>query len=191
VLHQFVNLFRAGQPVRMSKRTGELITLDELLDEVGPDATRYTFLRFSSDVTIDFDLAEVVRTERDNPIYYVQYSHARIAGILRTAEERGVEPGGVEDARLDRLTHEREGQLVRRIATWPELVAYAASERAPHKVARYAEELAEAFHRFYTECQVLSDDVELTRARYWLCVATRQTLVNALAILGVGAPDRM
>lgn len=191
VLHQFVNLFRAGQPVRMSKRTGELITLDELLEEVGVDATRYTFLRYSNDVTIDFDLAEVVKAERENPVYYVQYSHARIAGIVRTAHERGVEPGEVSDAPLQLLTHEREDELIRRIATWPETVAFAAQERAPHKIARYAEELAEAFHGFYAECQVISDDAALTRARYWLCVASRQTLVNALAILGVSAPDRM
>ncbi len=191
VLHQFVNLYRAGEVVRMSKRTGDLISLDELIDEVGADAARYTFLRYSNDVTIDFDLAEVVKAERENPVYYVQYSHARIAGILRTADERGVNPGQVGDAPLDRLTHEREGELVRRIGAWPETVGYAASERAPHKVARYAEDLAEGFHRFYTECQVLSDDAELTRARYWLCVATKLTLVNALGILGVGAPDRM
>jgi len=191
VLHQFVNLFRARQPVRMSKRTGELVTLDELLEEVGVDATRYTFLRYSNDVTIDFDLAEVVKAERENPVYYVQYSHARIAGIVRTAHERGVEPGDVTDAPLHLLNHEREDELIRRIATWPETVAFAAQERAPHKVARYAEELAEAFHGFYAECQVVSDDAELTRARYWLCVASRQTLVNALGILGVGAPERM
>jgi arginyl-tRNA synthetase len=191
VLHQFVNLFRAGEAVRMSKRTGDIITFDELLAEVGADAARYTFLRYSLDVTIDFDLAEVVKAERENPVYYVQYSHARIAGILRTARERGVEVGHVSQARLDLLTHEREAELVRRIGTWPETVSYAADERAPHKVARYAEELAEAFHRFYTECQVLSDDEDLTRARYWLCVAARQTLVNALGILGVSAPDRM
>ena len=191
VLHQFVNLYRGGEAVRMSKRTGEMITFDELIDEVGPDAARYTFLRFSSDVTIDFDIAEVVRQDRENPVYYVQYSHARIAGIMRTATERGVVPLAVEDARLELLTHDTEEELIRRIATFPEIVSYAASERAPHKVARFAEDLAEGFHRFYTECQVVGDDEELTRARYWLCVATRQTLVNALGLLGVTAPDRM
>ncbi len=191
VLHQFVNLFRGGETVRMSKRTGEIITFDELIDEVGADAARYTFLRYSNDVTIDFDMAEVVKQDRDNPVYYVQYSHARIAGIMRTATERGVVAGSVDDARLELLTADAEEELVRRIALYPETVAYAAEERAPHKVARYAEDLAEAFHRFYTECQVVGDDVELTRARYWLCVAARQTLVNALGLLGVRAPDRM
>jgi arginyl-tRNA synthetase len=191
IIHQFVNLYRSGEAVRMSKRTGEMITFDELLDEVGPDAARYTFLRFSNDVTIDFDIAEVVRQHKENPVYYVQYSHARIAGIMRTATERGVVPGTVDEAQLDLLTHPTEGELIRRIGTYPETVAYAAEERAPHKVAHYIEDLAEAFHRFYTECTVIGDDPELTRARYWLCVATRQTVVNALGLLGVSAPDRM
>jgi arginyl-tRNA synthetase len=191
IIGQMVNLFREGEAVRMSKRTGELVTFDELIDEVGPDAARYTFLRTSLDVTLAFDIAEVVRQDRENPIYYVQYSHARIAGIMRTATERGVVPGTVGDARLNLLTHDTEEELIRRISTYPETVQYAAGERAPHKVARFAEDLAEAFHRFYTECQVVGDDEALTIARYWLCVATRQTLVNALGLLGVSAPDRM
>ena len=191
IIGQLVNLFREGEAVRMSKRTGEVITFDELIEEVGPDAARYTFLRTSLDVTLAFDIAEVIKQDRENPIYYVQYSHARIAGIMRTATERGVVPQTVEDARLDLLTHDTEQELIRRISTYPETVEYAAGERAPHKVARFAEDLAEAFHRFYTECQVVGDDEDLTRARYWLCVATRQTLVNALGLLGVSAPDRM
>ena len=191
IIGQMVNLFREGEAVRMSKRTGEMVTFDELIEEVGPDAARYTFLRTSLDVTLAFDIAEVVRQDRENPVYYVQYSHARIAGIMRTATERGFAPLSLDEARLDLLTHDTEEELIRRIATLPEVVEYAAGERAPHRVARYAEELAEAFHRFYTECQVIGDDEELTRARYWLCVATRQTLVNALGLLGVSAPDRM
>jgi arginyl-tRNA synthetase len=186
-----VNLFRASEAVRMSKRTGEMITFDELIDEVGPDAARYTFLRFSSDVAIDFDIAAVVRQDRENPVYYVQYSHARIAGIMRTARERGVQPGLVEDAPLELLTVEEEQELIRQIGRYPEVVADAAEERAPHRVARYAEDLAEAFHRFYTVCRVVTDDADLTRARYWLVVASRQTLVNALGLLGVSAPERM
>jgi arginyl-tRNA synthetase len=191
IIGQLVNLYRGGEAVRMSKRTGEMIMFDELIDEVGADAARYTFLRTSLDVALDFDIAEVVKAERENPVYYVQYSHARIAGIMRTATERGVAAGAIEASDLGLLTHTSEVELIRRISTYPETVVYAASERAPHKVARYAEELAEAFHKFYTDCQVLSDDAELTRARYWLCVATRQTLVNALGLLGVSAPDRM
>ena len=191
IIGQLVNLLRAGEPVRMSKRTGDIITFDELIDEVGPDAARYTFLRTSLDVTLDFDIAEVVKQERENPVFYIQYSHARIAGIMRTATERGVVPGTVDDAPLDLLTHDTEEELIRRISAYPESVQYAAEERAPHKIAYYSESLAEAFHRFYTECQVVSDDEALTRARYWLCVAARQTLVNALGLLGVRAPDRM
>ena len=191
IIGQLVNLLRDGQPVRMSKRTGELVTFDELIDEVGPDAARYTFLRTSLDVTLDFDIAEVVKQERENPVYYIQYSHARIAGIMRRATEKGVVPGNVADAPLELLTHDLEAELIRRIGAYPETVEYAAEERAPHKIAYFAESLAEAFHRFYTECTVVSDDEALTRARYWLCVATRQTLVNALGLLGVRAPDRM
>jgi arginyl-tRNA synthetase len=191
VIHQFVNLYRGGDPVRMSKRTGDIITFDELIDEVGPDAARYTFLRFSNDATIDFDIADVVRADRDNPVYYVQYSHARIAGIMDTATGRGVEPGDIGTAPLTLLTHHTEEELIRRIGAFPDVVAFAAEERAPHRVARYAEDLAGAFHKFYTECQVVGDDEDLTRARYWLCVAARQTLVNALGLLGVSAPDRM
>ena len=110
---------------------------------------------------------------------------------MRTVRERGVQPGLVDDAPLHLLTHETEEELIRRIGTYPETVRAAADERAPHKVARYAEGLAEAFHRFYTECRVVTDDAELTRARFWLTVASRQTLVNALGLLGVSAPDRM
>jgi arginyl-tRNA synthetase len=191
IIGQLVSLYRGGEAVRMSKRTGELVTFDELIDEVGADAARYTFLRTSLDVTQDFDIDQVVRQDRENPVYYVQYSHARIAGIMRTATERGVMPGALDDARLDLLTHDTEEELIRRIAAYPETVAFAAGDRAPHRIAHYAEGLAEAFHRFYTECQVVGPDADLTRARYWLCVAARQTLVNALALLGVSAPDRM
>jgi arginyl-tRNA synthetase len=191
LIGQLVTFLREGEPVRMSKRSGELVTLDDLVDEVGVDAARYTLLRQSMDTPIDFDLAEVVRNDRENPVYYVQYSHARIAGIIRTAGERGVDLPDIADAPLDLLTHESEEELIRRIGSYPEVVAFAAQERAPHRIARYAEELAEGFHKFYTECTVLSADEALTRARLALCQATRQTLVNALALLGVTAPDRM
>ena len=191
VMHQFVNLFRAGQPVRMSKRTGEMVTFDELLDEVGPDAARYTFLRYSSDVPIDFDLAAVVEADRANPVYYVQYSSARIAGIMRTANEAGLRPTDITDADLSLLDTPVEQELIRVLSEYPEVVSLAADERAPQRVARYVERTAEQFHRFYTECQVVGTDVQLSTARYWLVVATRQTVVNALGLLGVTAPERM
>jgi len=191
VMHQFVKLLRGGQPARMSTRAGQFVTLDELIDEVGADAARYTFLRYSPDVAIDFDLDAVVRQDKDNPVYYVQYSSARIAGITRTATERGVEAGKVGEAALERLASEHELKLIRRLGAYPERVAEAAAERAPHKIARYAEDVAEAFHKFYTECRVVSDDAELTVARYWLCRATWQVLAGALGLLGVTAPERM
>jgi arginyl-tRNA synthetase len=191
VMHQFVNLFRAGQPVRMSKRTGAMVTFDELLDEVGTDAARYTFLRYSSDVPIDFDLAAVVQADRANPVYYVQYSSARIAGIMRTANEAGLAPADVADADLGLLNTHAEQELIRVLSEYPEVVALAADERAPQRVARYVERTAEQFHRFYTECQVVGPDAQLSTARYWLVVATRQTVVNALGLLGVSAPERM
>ena len=191
VMHQFVNLFRAGQPVRMSKRTGEMVTFDELLDEVGTDAARYTFLRYSGDVPIDFDLAAVVQADRANPVYYVQYSSARIAGIMRTANEAGLAPTDAADADLGLLDTPAEQALIRVLSEYPEVVALAADERAPLRVARYVERTAEQFHRFYTECQVVGPDPQLSTARYWLVVATRQTVVNALGLLGVTAPERM
>jgi arginyl-tRNA synthetase len=191
VMHQFVNLFRDGVPVRMSKRTGELVTFDELLDEVGADAARYTLLRFSGDVPIDFDLGAVVRADRDNPVYYVQYSSARIAGIMRTATESGLAPTTVDDADLALLSTDAEQDLIRALAQYPEVVAVAAEERAPQRVARFAERTAEHFHRFYTECQVVGPDQALSTARYWLVVAARLTLANALGLLGVSAPERM
>ncbi len=191
VLYQFVNLFRDGEPVRMSKRTGEIVTFDELLDEVGPDAARYTLLRYSGDVAIDFDLGAVVRADRDNPVYYVQYSSARIAGIMRTATGSGLQPTSVDDADLTLLATDAEQQLIRVLSQYPEVVAVAAQERAPQRVARFAERTAEHFHRFYTECQVVGPDRELSTARYWLVVASRLTLENALGLLGVSAPERM
>ena len=191
VMHQFVNLFRAGVAVPMSKRTGELVTFDELLDEVGTDAARYTFLRYSSDVAIDFDLVAVVQADRNNPVYYVQYSSARIAGIMRTARESGLQPAPPDDVDLGLLRTDVEQELIRVLSTFPEVVSQAADERAPHRVARYVERVAEAFHRFYVECQVVGPDRELSSARYWLVEATRQTVVNGLGLLGVSAPERM
>ncbi|MGI8574231.1 MAG: arginine--tRNA ligase [Egibacteraceae bacterium] len=191
LIGQLVIFLRDGEPVRMSKRTGALVTLDELADDIGVEAARYALLRQSTDTALEIDLAEVVRQERDNPVYYVQYSSARIAGIIRMAHEREVDVGTLSDAELKLLVHPTEQELIRRVGQWPETVVYAARERAPHRVARYAESLAEAFHRFYTECTVLGEDETLTRARYWLVEAVRQTLVNALGLLGVDAPERM
>ncbi len=191
LIGQMVNLVRGGEPVKMSKRAGDYVTFDDLVDEVGKDAARYTMLRFSIDAPIDFDLEAVARQSMDNPVYYVQYAHARIASVLRTGREQGFEPKPVEQADLGLLTHPTEGALLRQLAGFEELVVVATVQRAPHRLTRYAEDLAASFHRFYGECRVLSDDPELSSARWWLCVATRQILANTLALAGVEAPERM
>jgi arginyl-tRNA synthetase len=191
LIGQMVNLVRAGEPVRMSKRAGDLVTFDDLVDEVGKDAARYTMLRFSIDAPMNFDLEAVTRQTLDNPVYYVQYAHARISSVLRTGREQGFEPVPAEQADLGLLTHPTEGVLLRQLAGFEELVAVAVQHRAPHRLTRYAEDLAASFHRFYGECRVLSDDPALSSARWWLCVATRQVLANTLALAGVEAPERM
>ncbi len=188
---QLVNLLREGEPVKMSKRSGELVELAEVVDEVGVDVTRYHFLRQSLDTMVDFDLAVVARQSMDNPVYYVQYAHARISSLVRTADERGFDHGDIADAALTTLTHPAEQELLKAMAQLPQVVAEAAELRATQRLARYAEELAGTFHRFYSECKVLVDDQEVARARYWLAVAARQVLANALGLLRVSAPERM
>jgi arginyl-tRNA synthetase len=200
---QLVNLLRDGQPVRMSKRAGETIDLDEVVDEVGVDVTRYAFLRQSLDSTIDFDLAVVTKQSMDNPVYYVQYAHARISSILRAADERGFVAGPVADADLSLLDHPAELELLTAMAQLPLVVAEAAELRATQRLARYAEELAGTFHRFYTECRILApddpdrpaDETErleaVGRARYHLALAAKQVLADALGILRVSAPERL
>jgi arginyl-tRNA synthetase len=191
ILTQLVALFRDGVPARMSKRTGDIVTLDELLDEVGVDAARYTLLSRSVDTSLDFDIELVKRQTLDNPVYYVQYAHARIASLLRYAEEQGATLGPYSEVRPDELVHETELELLRVLSELPELVRVAAELRAPYRLTRYAEEVAAEFHRFYTECRVVTDDPDLTRARLHLSEAARQVLANVLAILGVSAPDSM
>lgn len=192
LIGQLVNLLRDGEPVRMGKRSGNFVTLDELVEEVGADATRYTFLRSSMDSSVDFDIAQVVRADKSNPVHYINYSYARIAGIGRKAEEVGFAVGTVEEADLALLDHAVEHELIRQVSRFPEVVALAAEERAPHKVAHYAEGLADAFHRFYTERTVIDLDApEVSAARYWLCEATRITVAAALGILGVTPRERM
>jgi len=198
---QLVNLLRDGEPVRMSKRAGETIDLDEVVEEVGTDVVRYHFLRQGLDTTVDFDLAVVAQQSMDNPVYYVQYAHARINSLLRAADERGFDHGTVDDADLSLLIHPAELELMTTMAALPLTVAEAAELRATQRLARYAEDLAGTFHRFYTECRILapadaSDEERaaaeaLGRARYHLAVAARQVLVNALGLLRVSAPERM
>ena len=193
LIGQMVNLTRGGEPVKMSKRAGTFVAFDDLIEAVGNDAARYSLVRSSmdSDLTLDIDL--VTRHDAENPVFYVQYAHARISSVLRNAAELGIARGHSYDASL--LTHEREGDLLRALGELPRIVRSATELDAPHRVARYLEELAGVYHRFYDACRVLPGEngppPELTTARLWLCEATRTVLANGLALLGVTAPERM
>ena len=193
ILGQLVNLKRGGEPVRMSKRTGEMVTFDELVAEVGRDAARYLFLTRSQDTALDFDIQLAVEESMDNPVYYVQYAHARICSILRYGVGKGVELSedvpGLDTLRL--LESEEEADLALKLFEFEELVRDAALDRAPHRLTRYLEELAAMFHVFYNRHRVISDDEELTSARLFLVSCTRQVLRNGLSILGVSAPESM
>ena len=191
IIGQLVTLVRGGQPAKMSKRAGDIVTVDDLIDEVGKDAFRYTMLRTSIDTPMEFDIEAVTRQSMDNPVYYVQYAYARISSVIRQAAEIGFTALPIEEADLGLLDHPMEAALLRRLAGFEELVPMAAGQRAPHRLTRYAEELAAAFHRFYAECRVLSDDHALSSARWWLVNATRQVLANTLGLIGVDAPERM
>jgi arginyl-tRNA synthetase len=191
LIGQMVNLFRNGQPVRMSKRAGTAVSMDDLVEAVGVDAARYTLIRSSVDSTLDVDLDLISKRSNDNPVFYVQYAHARLASLARNAADLGVEPGDAYGL----LEHPREGDLIRTIGEFPAVVATAAELREPHRVARYLEQLASAYHKFYDTCRVLpmgdEEISDLHRARLALCGAARQVFANGLGLLGVTAPERM
>ncbi len=195
LLGQLVNLVREGEPVRMSKRAGTVVLLADLVEAVGPDAARYALARSSVDQQIDLDLDLWSRQTNDNPVFYVQYAHARIASLLRNAADLGLSLGDADDLDVSRLGHERENDLLRAIGEFPRVLTAAAELRAPHRVARYLEELAGTYHRFYDSCRVLPRGDEVagpqTTARLWVCAATATVLRNGLAVLGVQAPERM
>jgi len=178
----------------LSKRAGNIVTLEELVEEVGVDAARYTLIRYPADSPLTLDLETITRQTNDNPVFYVQYAHARISSVLRNARELGID---WREAEFDpgSLTHEREIELLGRLAQYPRIVASAAELREPHRVARYLEEMATDYHRFYDVCWVLprgEEDVQrLHISRLWLCAAARQVLANGLDLLGVSAPERM
>ncbi|KHO22422.1 arginyl-tRNA synthetase [Mycolicibacterium setense] len=192
LIGQMVNLVRDGQPVRMSKRAGTVITLDDLVEAIGVDAARYSLIRSSVDTPIDIDLALWSSASNENPVYYVQYAHARLSALARNAADLGVT---ADTAHLDLLTHDKEGILIRNLGEFPRVLKAAAALREPHRVCRYLEDLAGDYHRFYDACRVLPQGDEapgaLNSARLALCEATRQVIANGLAILGVTAPERM
>jgi arginyl-tRNA synthetase len=191
VIYQFVSFQRGGEPVPMSKRAGTFITLDELIDEVGADAARFTLLTYSNDSAMSFDIETVKRQSMDNPVYYVQYGHARIASILRKAERENVGMKPIDEADLSLLDQEAELDLLRAIAELPAQIATAAEIRAPHRLVHAAQDLAARVHRFYTECRVVSDDEALTQSRLWLSTGAKQALAILLTLLGVSAPASM
>jgi len=193
LIGQLVSLIRAGQPVRMSKRAGTVVTIDDIVGAIGVDAARYALARYSLDSPIDLDLDLWTRRRNDNPVYYVQYAHARIASLRREAAASGITRGPGYDPGL--LSHARENDLLKALAEFPGVVATAAELRQPHRVARYLEDLAGAYHRFYDACRVLPRDgdpsPDVGRARLWLAEAAAIVLANGLGLLGVTAPDTM
>jgi arginyl-tRNA synthetase len=194
LIGQMVNLISDGKPVRMSKRAGTVITIEDLVDAVGVDAGRYALIRSSADSTVDIDLDLLTRRSNDNPVFYVQYAHARMSSVLRNAAELGITG---DDADLTLLVHEREGDLIRTLGEYPRVLRSAAELREPHRVARYLEELAGVCHRYYDtkECRVLpqgDEDIQpVAGARLRLYEAGRQVLAAGLGLLGVSAPERM
>lgn len=186
---QMVNLLRNGEKVKMSKRTGNAVTLRELVEEVGLDAVRYNFAMRAGDTHLDFDLDLAIKQSNENPVYYAQYAHARICSILRQAEEKGFKPS--TDG-LDTLSTEKDIEVLKKVGDFPQVVADAAKARAPHRITNYIQELAATFHSFYNAEKVLdADQPERSAARLALITAVAQTLKNALKLVGVAAPEKM
>ncbi|WP_020104112.1 arginine--tRNA ligase [Mycobacterium sp. 360MFTsu5.1] len=192
LIGQMVNLVKDGQPMRMSKRAGTVITLEDLVDAIGVDAARYVLIRSSVNSPIDIDLGLWASASNENPVYYVQYAHARLSALARNAADLGLQS---DLGHLDLLSHDREATLMRTIGEFPRVLKTAAALREPHRVCRYLEDLAGDYHRFYDSCRVLpmgdEEHSDLHRARLALCAATRQVIANGLQILGVSAPERM
>jgi arginyl-tRNA synthetase len=188
---QLVTLLRDGQPVRMSKRRGEFVLMEELLEEVGRDAARFTFLTRRHDSPLEFDLAVATRQSSDNPVFYVQYAHARVASLFKTAAEQGVTVPPWAQVDFSPLTLDEEQALIKRLLQYPDLVAGAARAREPHRVAYFLSELAGLFHPYYKAHRVITPDRRSTLARLGLCAAVRQVVANGLGLLGVSAPESM
>ena len=194
LIGQLVKIMEGGEEVKLSKRAGTIITLEELVEKVGVDAARYTLIRYPVDTPMVIDMDILKRNTNENPVYYVQYAHARIAAVLRNAAELKI-PAGLENFDPAQLSHDRENELLGSLAEFPRIVAGAAELREPHRIARYLEELAGVYHGFYADCRVLPMGDEpisaIHSARINLCAATLQVLKNGLDLLGVSAPERM
>ena len=188
---QMVSLYRNGELVKMSKRTGQSVTLNELIEEVGTDAARFFFVMRSIDSQLDFDLTLAAEKSNENPVYYIQYAHARICSIMRQLKEAGITPAAAEELNLSVLTEACEMELIKKLGEYPELIAAAAKERAVHRVAHYVHELAGLFHSFYNQCRILGVDSDVQQARIALVKAVGHVIRHALGILGVSAPERM
>lgn len=189
VVYQFVTLVRSGVPVKMSTRKANYVTLDDLMDEVTEDVTRFFFLMRSPNTHLEFDLDLAKEASDKNPVFYLQYAHARIASIIRKAADTGLALGGVADLSL--LVHETEQALTKTILLFPDEVRSAADQRAPHRLATYLREVATSFNQFYRDCRIVGEDEAIANARLALAEGTRLVLANGLAILGIGAPDKM
>jgi arginyl-tRNA synthetase len=194
LIGQMVKIMEGGEELKLSKRAGTIITLEELVEKVGVDAARYTLIRYPTDTPMVMDVDLLRKNTNENPVYYVQYAHARICAVLRNAKDFGI-TYGKDVYQADLLSHERERELVGLLAEFPNVVQGAAEMREPHRVARYVEELAGVYHRFYNDCRVLpigdEKPSELNSARATLCQATAQVISNALDLLGVHAPEKM
>ena len=191
ILVQFVTLLREGKPVSMSTRSGEFVTLREVMDEVGKDAARFMFLTRRSDSHLDFDLELVKKESSENPVYYVQYAHARIMNIFKQAEERGIPMPSVDSTDLSLLVLPEEIRMIKLIASYPELIEASAQALEPHRITFYLQELATALHNYYFHHRVITDDIKLTEARLILLQGVKQVLKSGLTIIGVSAPERM
>lgn len=188
---QMVSLYRSGQLVKMSKRTGQSVTLSELIEEVGTDAARFFFIMRSLDSQLDFDLDLAKSKSNENPVYYIQYAYARIASIFRQAAEDGITLEEIDYTKLDLLTSEYEIDLIKKLGEYQEEIADAAKERAPHRIARYVHDLSGQFHTFYNQCRIKGVDRDLQLARMGLALAVQTTIRHALGILGISAPEKM
>lgn len=188
---QMVSLYRNGELVKMSKRTGQSVTLNELIEEVGTDAARFFFVMRSIDSQLDFDLTLATEKSNENPVYYIQYAHARICSIMRQLEEAGIVVMPATEAKLNTMTEASELELIKKLGEYPEMLASAAKERAVHRVAHYVHDLAGLFHSFYNQCRILGVDSDLQQARIALVKTVGHVIRHALGILGVSAPERM